>query len=142
MRPTRWYRGRTRRLQYIDIDRYIGQVSPLADQLQDTTVAAKLFCGLGDPSRLAIIRLLADGEHRVTDIVSALGRPQGTISGHLRCLKECGLVTDRRTGREAHYRIRDDALVDLLHAAERLLAVTGEHIELCPNYTLDGVSSP
>lgn len=110
-------------------------MSAFADQVPDTTVAAKLFCGLGDPTRLAILRLLADGEHRVTDIVSALDRPQGTISGHLRCLKDCGLVTDRRTGREVHYRIRHAEIVELLHSAERLLAVTGETIELCPNYT-------
>ncbi len=114
-------------------------MSQLTDQLPDTTAAATLFCGLGDSTRLAIIRFLATGERRVTDIVSALDRPQGTISGHLRCLKDCGLVTDRRTGREVHYRIHHVELVDLLHSAERLLAVTGETIELCPNYTPDGV---
>lgn len=104
-------------------------------QLGDTAVAAKLFCGLGDQTRLGILRLLTAGEHRVSDIVAALDRSQGTISGHLRCLKDCGLVIDRPAGREVHYRLAHPELVDLLHAAERVLAVTGETVELCPNYT-------
>lgn len=104
-------------------------------ELHDTAVAAKLFCGLGDPTRLAILRLLLVREHRVTDIVAEIDRSQATISGHLRCLKECGLVTDRPAGREVHYRLVHRELVEVLRASERLLAVTGATIELCPNYT-------
>lgn len=104
-------------------------------RFDDTAVAAKLFCGLGDQTRLAILQLLTTGEHRVTDIVAVLDRSQGTISGHLRCLKDCGLVVDQPAGREVHYRLAHPELVDLLHAAERLLAVTGETVDLCPNYT-------
>ena len=97
--------------------------------------AAKLFCGFSDPTRLAIITTLADGEQRVSDIVTALNGSQGNISGHLKCLRECGLVTDRHVGREVHYRIAHDEVIDVVRSAERLLAVTGEHIDLCPNYT-------
>ena len=39
--------------------------------------AAKLFCGFSDPTRLAIITTLADGEQRVSDIVTALNGSQG-----------------------------------------------------------------
>ena len=42
--------------------------------------AAKLFCGFSDPTRLAIITTLADGEQRVSDIVTALNGSQGNIS--------------------------------------------------------------
>ena len=100
----------------------------------DTASAAKLFCGLGDRTRLAIITLLAGGELRVTDIVDALDASQANVSGHLRCLKDCGLVIDRRAGREAFYRIAHPEVIDVLRSAERLLAVTGKHIDLCPNY--------
>ena len=95
---------------------------------------AKLFCGFGDPTRLAIVALLVDGERRVSDIVEALDGSQGNISGHLKCLKECGLVIDRRAGREVFYRIAHDEVIDVLRSAEKLLAVTGQHIDLCPNY--------
>ena len=96
---------------------------------------AKLFCGFSDPTRLAIITTLSDGEQRVSDIVTTLSGSQGNISGHLKCLRECGLVADRRTGREVYYRIAHDEVIEIVRSAERLLALTGEHIDLCPNYS-------
>ncbi len=100
----------------------------------DVAVAAKLFCGFGDRTRLSILSLLAGGERRVTDIVETLDASQANISGHLQCLKECGLVIDRRSGRQAFYRIAHVEVVDVLRSAEQLLAVTGSGVELCPNY--------
>jgi len=110
-------------------------MSDTIESAANIATAAKLFCGLGDPTRLAIITTLADGEQRVSDIVTALNGSQGNISGHLKCLRECGLVADRRTGREVRYRIAHDEVIDVVRSAERLLALTGEHIDLCPNYT-------
>lgn len=101
----------------------------------DIATTAKLFCGFSDPTRLAIITTLTDGERCVSDIVSALNGTQGNISGHLKCLRDCGLVTDRRAGREVHYRIAHDEVVEIVRSAEQLLALTGHHISLCPNYT-------
>lgn len=105
-----------------------------AKNLTDIATAAKLFCGFGDRTRLAILTMLAEGEHRVTDIVDALDGSQANISGHLKCLKECGLVIDRRTGREAHYRIAHPEVIDVLRSAEKLLAINGQRIDLCSNY--------
>ena len=107
------------------------QTTALQDEIR---IAAKLFSGFGDPTRLAILTKIAGGEQRVSDIVEATGGSQGNISGHLRCLKDCGLVVDRRSGREVYYRIAHNEVVDVLRSAERLLAVTGQHIDLCPNY--------
>jgi DNA-binding transcriptional ArsR family regulator len=112
----------------------IGLMDATVDRSNDVAIAAKLFCGFGDRTRLAILRLLADGERRVTDIVEALEASQANVSGHLKCLRECGLVVDRRSGREAYYRIAHSEVVDLLRSAEQLLAVTGTGIELCSNY--------
>ena len=95
---------------------------------------AALFNGLADKSRLAIVRALAGGEQRVTDLVALLGLAQGTVSGHLACLRDCGLVVARAEGRQMFYSLAHGELLDLLSAAETLLAVTGEAVELCPNY--------
>lgn len=100
----------------------------------DVNAAAKLFSGFGDRTRLGIVALLAGGELRVSDIVEALGGSQGNVSGHLKCLRECGLVADRRAGREVFYRIARPEVIEVLRSAERLLAVGGLRIELCPNY--------
>lgn len=101
---------------------------------EDTALAAKLFRGFADRTRLEILRRLAPGELRVTDLVRAIGGSQANISGHLACLKDCGLVTDRPDGRQVYYRIADPEVVHLLTAAELLLRVHGRQIELCPNY--------
>ncbi|MDE0803757.1 MAG: metalloregulator ArsR/SmtB family transcription factor [Acidimicrobiales bacterium] len=99
----------------------------------DIELASKLFRSLGDPMPLAIIEILADGEHRVIDLVHRLDSSQPNVSGHLACLKECGLVTDRPEGRAVRYRLAHDELFDLLRAGETLLSRTGDDIALCPN---------
>lgn len=98
---------------------------------------AALFHGLADRNRLAIVRQLAHGERRVVDLTKALGVAQGTVSGHLACLRDCGLVVGRPEGRQMFYSIAHPELMDLLGAAEQLLALTGEAVELCPNYGPD-----
>jgi len=95
--------------------------------------AAALFRGFGDPSRLAILRRLALGEHRVVDLTAHLGLAQSTVSKHLACLKDCGLVESRPQGRASVFSLTHSrALLDLLAAAERLLGRTGDAVALCP----------
>jgi ArsR family transcriptional regulator, cadmium/lead-responsive transcriptional repressor len=96
--------------------------------------AAALFRSLGDPARLAIVRRLAGGSARVTDLTSELGLAQSTVSKHLACLRDCGLVSARPQGRASVYSLAQPALPHLLAAAEDLLAATGNAVALCPAY--------
>lgn len=95
---------------------------------------ASLFRGLADRNRLAIVAELAQGERRVVDFTELLGLAQATVSGHLACLRDCGLVVARPEGRQMFYSLAHPELIDLLRAAEQLLAVTGEAVALCPTY--------
>jgi DNA-binding transcriptional ArsR family regulator len=105
------------------------------DEAAALTAASCLFHGFSDPSRLAIVRHLALGEHRVVDLTGHLGLAQGTVSKHLACLKDCGLVTSRPQGRASMWSLNHtEAVVALLAAAERLLALTGDAVTLCPNF--------
>ncbi|GAA2027259.1 metalloregulator ArsR/SmtB family transcription factor [Terrabacter terrae] len=99
---------------------------------------AALFHGLADRNRLAIVRQLAGGERRVVDLTRALGLAQGTVSGHLACLRDCGLIVGRPEGRQMFYSLAHAELLDLLSAGEQLLALTGDAVELCPNYGSTG----
>jgi len=74
----------------------------------------------------------------VVDLVQELGTSQPNVSGHLACLKDCGLVTDRPEGRQVFYRIARPEVHDVLLAAEKILEATGTAIELCPNYGPEG----
>ena len=97
--------------------------------------AAALFHGFSDPSRLLILRHLALGEHRVTDLTAHVGLAQSTVSKHLSCLKECGLVTSRPQGRASLFSLtHPESLLEVWSAAERLLDLTGDAVALCPNY--------
>jgi DNA-binding transcriptional ArsR family regulator len=100
--------------------------------------AASLFHGFSDPHRIAILRHLALGEHRVVDLTDHLGLAQSTVSKHLACLKDCGLVASRPEGRASVYSLTyPDALMDVWSAAERLLDLTGDAVVLCPRYGAD-----
>jgi DNA-binding transcriptional ArsR family regulator len=105
------------------------------------TAAACLFHGFSDASRLEILRHLALGEHRVVDLTAHLGLAQSTVSKHLACLRDCGLVTSRAQGRASVFALaHPEALMDLLAAAERLLGLTGDAVVLCPVYGLEGAA--
>ena len=68
---------------------------------------------------------LAAGEARVVDLTGELRLAQSTVSKHLACLRGCGLVDYRAEGRQSFYALTRPELMDLLAAAEGLLAATG-----------------
>jgi len=70
----------------------------------------------------------------VVDLTAHLGLAQSTVSGHLSCLRDCGLVTVRAEGRASVYSLARPEVLDLLAAAEQFLAVTGDQVALCPTY--------
>lgn len=108
---------------------------PAVNEARALSPAASLFHGLADPARLAILRHLAAGEHRVMDLTAHLGLAQSTVSAHLACLRDCGLVTSRPQGRASMFSLTTQPhLMELLGAAERLLAETGDAVDLCPTY--------
>ena len=101
----------------------------------DLAPAVALFHSLSDPTRLAILQRLTEGEHRVRDLTDELGLAQSTVSGHLACLRECGLVDSRPEGRASLFSLtRGAELLGVLAAAERLLAATGSAVAVCPTY--------
>lgn len=103
-------------------------------------LAARLFRGFADPTRVAILLELLDGERRVADLVERVGSAQSNVSGHLACLKDCGLVVDRPgPRRQVFYRLAEPEVAELLVAAERLLAATGTRVELCRNSLMGSI---
>lgn len=97
--------------------------------------ASCLFHGFSDQSRLIILQHLLLGEHRVVELTEHLGLAQSTVSRHLACLKDCGLVESRPQGRASVFSVTHlKAIQELLTAAERLLLLTGYAVTLCPNH--------
>ena len=66
---------------------------------------------VGDPIRLDMVRLLADGDPRVcSDIQHAVGLPTSTCSYHLKLLREAGVTRSRAEGTNRLITLRFDDL--------------------------------
>jgi ArsR family transcriptional regulator len=79
----------------------------LLSELDDKVLAAmeNMFTGLGDRTRLQILKLIAEEELCVCEISAALELTQPTTSHHLRILERGGLVSSRHKGRWVFYRL-------------------------------------
>ncbi len=95
------------------------------------TLRAKFFRGFADPSRLAILEALRQAELTVSQITEETELTQGNVSGHLACLRDCGLVENRQEWRHVHYRLTDPRVAALLRAADGLMADTAEQVYAC-----------
>lgn len=68
---------------------------------------------LAEPNRRAILRLVRDDEHTVTEIANEFDISRPAISQHLRILGEAGLVHVRPEGTRRYYRARPEGLREL-----------------------------
>ncbi len=83
----------------------------------DAELYARFFRVLSDPTRVRLLHLLLEAPEAgrtVSDLVAAIGAPQGRISTHLGCLRWCGLVQPYREGKYVYYRIADPRVRELL----------------------------
>ena len=103
-----------------------------SDELDEAAAgraAACLFRGMSDPSRVAILQHLLLGEHNVAELTAHLGLAQSTVSKHLACLRDCGLVDSRPPGRASVFSLtHPGAVLKVFAAAEELLAATGDAV--------------
>ncbi|QBE61818.1 ArsR/SmtB family transcription factor [Pseudoduganella lutea] len=68
-------------------------------QALQTDAADQVFAALGDATRRAIVRLVAQGPQSVSALAAALDVTLTAISQHLRILQTCGLLRTRKVGR-------------------------------------------
>jgi ArsR family transcriptional regulator len=89
---------------------------------------ARQLKALADPTRLAIVALLAKREQCVCDLTATLRLPQSTCSHHLGVLKRAGLIRDRQDGRDgrwSYYAIVPEAAETLRVHVGNLLDLRG-----------------
>lgn len=71
------------------------------------------FAVVAEPTRRAILSLLAASERSVQEIETRLRMPQPTVSKHLRVLRETGFVESRVDAQRRVYRIRPEPLMEI-----------------------------
>src|SRR5687768_9869723 len=94
----------------------------------------KLFRGLADPSRLAILEMLRAGPKNVSEIVAGTRLSQSNASMHLDCLWCCGLVNREVRGKFRYYRIASRRFLRILAAADGALEEVSDRLEECGRY--------
>jgi len=77
---------------------------------------AKIFKAISDPVRLEIIEFLHRGERCVCEIFPHVGIVQPLVSRHLKILKDCGLVKERREGNRRLYSVTDSRIFEVIEA--------------------------
>jgi DNA-binding transcriptional ArsR family regulator len=82
---------------------------------------ARFLRCIGEPTRLQIVRLLANGERCVGELTSVLNKEQSLISHHLRALKECSIVKERQEAQKVYYKLTDARLARLVIDCEVLM---------------------
>jgi len=82
--------------------------------------AVLLRC-IGEPTRLRILKFLANGEKCVNEIVNALNKEQSLVSHHLRALRECDIVMTRQEAQKIYYKLTDPALAELVLKSEAIM---------------------
>jgi len=92
-----------------------------SDQLRDLKIFHK---ALADVTRLRIVQLLAAQPHTVNELIRAIGLSQPLVSWHLRRLRNAGIVTTRRVGREVQCTLERD-LIAGVSARERAVLGLG-----------------
>ena len=68
------------------------------------------FNAVAEPKRRKVLEALGMRELSVNDLVELLGWNQPSVSKHLGVLKQVGLVSERRVGRQRLYRVNGERL--------------------------------
>lgn len=84
---------------------------------------------LGNPKRLELLDLLAQGPRSVDDLAAAASVGTSTCSAHLQTLREAGLVETRREGRRIFYSLAGDDVAGLWDHLRRVAGAHRPHVE-------------
>lgn len=94
-----------------------------APTLRSNLDLAETFKALGDPHRIALLQILADGqEHCVCNLAEKLQMAEYQVSRHLAPLRRLGLVVARRQGTWMHYHACAEACTPFRNVLAGLLS--------------------
>jgi len=94
---------------------------------------AKIFNALSEPVRLEIIEFLREGEKCVCEIIPHINLIQPLVSRHLKILKECGLVKDRKDGNRRLYSVTDPRIFDVIDS------ISSELVDVLSNRIMEQI---
>jgi ArsR family transcriptional regulator len=79
---------------------------------EEAEIRSRIIKALAHPVRLMMVELLKDGELPFSKINETFPSDKSTVSKHLLVLKEAGIVSSRKSGSDAIYRIEVPCITD------------------------------
>ncbi len=102
-----------------------------AEQQRKLTARAAVLKALAHPTRLWLLEQLQQQEHCVCDLTDGVNADISTVSKHLSVLKQAGIVSSRRDGKQIYYRLETPCLLKMLSCVETVIAKNAQnHAEL------------
>jgi DNA-binding transcriptional ArsR family regulator len=92
----------------------------------------RALAALTDPTRRAVVRLLARGPQRAGELAAALAMSPASLSRHLRVLRQGGVIADDEPEHDARvrlYRLQPQALAPLHDWLAELEAFWGDQLQ-------------
>jgi len=81
----------------------------------------KVLKALAHPARLWMVERLEGGERCVCELVDGLGLDFSTVSKHLLVLKNAGVVSDEKRGKQVFYSLRCPCVLSFMHCVEAVI---------------------
>lgn len=97
-----------------------------------------VFQAIADPTRRAIIGLLAGQTLTLNTVADNFQMSQPAVSKHMRILTECGLVEVIKLGRERHCRARLEALEEVASWAQQYRRFWNDRLDTLQNLLNEG----
>lgn len=72
-----------------------------------------VFQAIADPTRRKLLKLLANEEKSISEIVMEFSLSRTAINKHLKVLSDAGLVSNKRVGRENRYKLNPKPLSEV-----------------------------
>lgn len=82
---------------------------------------ATVLKALAHPTRLWLLEQLQQQEHCVCDLTDGVNADISTVSKHLSVLKQAGIISSRRDGKQIYYRLETPCLLNMLGCVETVL---------------------
>lgn len=106
------------------------------------TARRDIFQAIADPTRRAIIALVAVQTMTPNAIADHFDTSRQAISKHLRILTECGALKSEQRGREIYYQLEIEKMKEIDQWSERFRRVWEERFEYLDRLLADQKSSP
>jgi DNA-binding transcriptional ArsR family regulator len=72
-----------------------------------------VFAALASPARREVLRILLDGPRTAGELAAHFDMRRPSVSEHLKVLRDAGLVSERKVGRQRHYQLEEEPFAEI-----------------------------